>query len=76
MPGPEPRLPPGFAATVRQVASYIGLALTVPAAALVGYGIGYVLDRQFATRPIFTIIFVVLGFAAGLMEVLRTIARD
>lgn len=76
MRGLEPRLPPGVAATVRQVASYIGLALTVPAAALVGYGIGYVLDRQFTTKPIFTIIFVVLGFAAGLLEVWRTIARD
>lgn len=61
---------------MRQVASYIGLALAVPASALVGYGFGYVLDRHFLTPPVFTVIFLVLGFAAGLVEVLRTVSRN
>jgi len=47
----------------------IGIELL--AAVLVGGGIGLFIDRWLDTAPIFMLAFVVLGFAAGVMDVLR-----
>ena len=47
----------------------IGIELL--AAVLVGGGIGLFIDRWLNTAPIFMLAFVVLGFAAGVMDVLR-----
>ena len=41
----------------------------------IGFGIGYGLDALFGTRPFLMIVFVLLGFAAGIKTVLRT-ARE
>ncbi|MGH9467262.1 MAG: AtpZ/AtpI family protein [Terriglobales bacterium] len=60
---------------MRQVGLYLGLAFAVPAAAFVGYLIGYEIDLHAHTSPVFTIVFLALGFAAGLIEVLRTVSR-
>ncbi|SLN29304.1 ATP synthase protein I [Pseudoruegeria aquimaris] len=38
----------------------------------VGFGIGYGLDKLFGTLPIFLVLFVFLGFAAGVNTMLRT----
>ena len=37
----------------------------------VGGGLGWVLDRQFGTAPWLMIVLVILGFAAGLLNVVR-----
>ena len=47
----------------------IGIELL--AAVLVGGAIGLFVDRWLNTSPIFLLAFVVLGFAAGVMDVLR-----
>ena len=47
----------------------IGIELL--AAVLVGGAIGLFIDRWLNTSPIFLLAFVVLGFAAGVMDVLR-----
>ena len=39
---------------------------------LVGFGIGYGLDALFGTLPIFLVLFILLGFAAGVRVMLRT----
>jgi ATP synthase protein I len=39
---------------------------------LVGFGIGYGLDALFGTRPIFLVLFILLGFAAGVRVMLRS----
>lgn len=39
---------------------------------LVGFGIGYGLDRLFGTLPIFLILFTLLGLAAGINVMMRT----
>ncbi|MCF6444195.1 AtpZ/AtpI family protein [Nereida sp. MMG025] len=39
---------------------------------LIGFGIGYGLDWLFGTLPIFLVIFIFLGFAAGVNVMLRT----
>ncbi|RME18610.1 MAG: hypothetical protein D6801_01105 [Alphaproteobacteria bacterium] len=42
---------------------------------LIGFGIGYGLDRLFGTGPLFLVLFVLFGFAAGVNVMLRT-ARE
>jgi ATP synthase protein I len=42
---------------------------------LMGFGIGFGLDKLFGTLPIFLIIFTLLGFAAGINVMLKT-ARE
>lgn len=50
-------------------ASSIGIQLV--AATFAGLAIGYFLDRIFGTSPWFTIIFLILGIAAGFMELIK-----
>ena len=38
----------------------------------IGFGIGYGLDSFFETRPIFMVLFILLGFAAGVRVMLGT----
>nr|WP_249139053.1 AtpZ/AtpI family protein [Actibacterium sp. MT2.3-13A] len=38
----------------------------------IGFGIGYGLDSLFGTMPLFLVLFVFLGFAAGIKTMLRT----
>jgi len=57
------------------VAEYTGLAFLLPAATLVGYAIGYLLDRAFHTHFLY-LVFLILGIAAGFVQLLRQIARD
>ncbi|MFD1882001.1 AtpZ/AtpI family protein [Paracoccus pacificus] len=38
----------------------------------IGFGIGFGLDYLFGTMPIFLVVFVLLGFAAGINVMLRT----
>jgi ATP synthase protein I len=39
---------------------------------VIGFGIGYGLDALFGTLPIFLVLFVLLGFAAGVRVMLRS----
>lgn len=39
---------------------------------VLGFGIGYGLDRLFGTTPILLVVFTLLGFAAGIKTMLRT----
>lgn len=41
----------------------------------IGFGIGYGLDRAFGTMPLFLVLFILLGFAAGVKVMLGT-ARE
>lgn len=50
----------------------IGIEMVVSVA--VGAGLGYFIDKWVGTAPLFMIVFLFLGFAAGIMNVLR-IAR-
>ena len=38
----------------------------------VGFGIGFGLDAAFDTMPVFLVVFVLLGFAAGVRVMMRT----
>jgi F0F1-type ATP synthase assembly protein I len=54
---------------------YISLAFVLPAAVFVGYLIGTLLDRYFGTTFL-SIVFLLLGSAAGLLEVVRKFLKD
>lgn len=58
-----------------QLGKYYGLIFVVPAAALVGYGIGYGLDKLFHTGFL-KVVFLLLGVAAGLIDLFRELSKD
>jgi len=51
------------------------MVIEMVAGLLIGFGMGYGLDALFGTLPIFLVIFVLLGFAAGVKTMLRS-ARE
>jgi F0F1-type ATP synthase assembly protein I len=58
-----------------QVGFYSSLGFVLPAAALVGCAIGWVLDRWLHTSPVLTAVMGFLGAAAGFFELLRILKR-
>ena len=58
-----------------QVGEYTSLAFLLPATAFVGYAIGYMLDKFFGTTFLY-IIFLLLGIAAGFVQLIRRLLRD
>ena len=57
------------------VGEYTSLAFMLPVSALLGYAIGYLLDREFGTTWIY-IPGLVLGIAAGFVQLIRQLMRD
>jgi F0F1-type ATP synthase assembly protein I len=57
------------------VGEYTSLAFMLPVATLVGYVIGYLLDKAFGTHFLY-IPFLLLGIAAGLTQLVRQVLRD
>ena len=51
------------------------LGTELVAAVAVGSIIGFILDNWFGTKPLFILIFFFVGFAAGILNVVRT-AKD
>ncbi|MDI6688208.1 MAG: AtpZ/AtpI family protein [Desulfobacterales bacterium] len=51
--------------SIRELAYYGSLGLSVALSIFIGLGIGVYLDRRFDTTPWFTFIFLGLGIAAG-----------
>lgn len=48
------------------------MVIELVAGIAIGFGIGYGLDVLFGTMPVFLVLFVLLGFAAGVKVMLRT----
>jgi len=65
-------MPKNFLVTVGE---YTSLAFLLPAATFVGYAIGYLLDKLFHTRFLY-IPFLILGIAAGFVQLVRQLLRD
>jgi F0F1-type ATP synthase assembly protein I len=57
------------------VGEYTSLAFVLPAATCIGWLLGHLADRAFGTTFLY-IAGLVLGSAAGLVEVIRTVTRD
>jgi F0F1-type ATP synthase assembly protein I len=58
-----------------QVGQYTSLAFMLPAATLVGYAIGYLLDRALGTSFL-KVVFLILGIASGFVQLIRQVQRD
>lgn len=59
----------------RQMGKYYGLAFLIPTCILVGYVIGYLLDKAFGTHYL-KIVFLFLGIASGMIELIRELNKD
>ena len=57
------------------VGEYTSLAFMLPAATLVGYAAGWLLDKAFHTHYLY-IPFLILGIAAGFVQLVRQLMRD
>jgi F0F1-type ATP synthase assembly protein I len=68
-------MPPRRRTAASQYAVYTSLALLLPASTLVGYAIGYWLDKRFGTHWL-TILCLILGTAGGFVQLIRQIVRD
>ena len=55
----------------RLFAHYSGIIFLLPACLLVGFLIGDYLDEWLGTKPVLTLIFFLLGAAAGFVQVFR-----
>jgi ATP synthase protein I len=51
------------------------LGLTFAFSVLIGFAIGYGLDRLFHTSPFLMIVFILLGLASGILNIVRAV-RD
>ncbi len=58
-----------------QFSKYSGLAFLLPVSILVGYVIGYFLDKAFGTTYL-KIVFLFLGIASGMIELIRELNKD
>jgi F0F1-type ATP synthase assembly protein I len=63
------------AGSIRRIADASAIGLAFPIAILLGYFFGRVVDRVLDTAPWFTVIFAILGVAAGFLNALRTALR-
>ena len=48
------------------------MVIELVAGLMIGFGIGYGLDTLFGTKPIFLVLFILAGFAAGVKTMLRS----
>jgi ATP synthase protein I len=48
------------------------MVIELVAGLTIGFGIGYGLDRLFGTLPVFLVLFIFAGFAAGVKTMLRS----
>ncbi|NTU42487.1 MAG: AtpZ/AtpI family protein [Nitrospirales bacterium] len=55
-------------------ASSVGIYLVL--ATVVGFGMGYGLDRLLGTSPWLTIIFFIMGLVAGFLELVRVVKKQ
>lgn len=56
-----------------ELLKFSSLGLEMGAAVVIGLLMGIFLDRRFGTNPWFTLLFLILGFAAGAKALLRAI---
>ncbi len=63
------QLPEGLGSALR-----VGVELV--SALMVGLGIGWFLDRRLHTKPLFLVVFVLMGAVAGVLNVWRVVGRS
>jgi ATP synthase protein I len=61
---------------IRELAMAMELPFIPIAAVLIGGGLGYVLDKKLGTAPLFTLVTGLVGFAAGLWQIIRRVKSN
>ncbi|MDO8426425.1 MAG: AtpZ/AtpI family protein [Deltaproteobacteria bacterium] len=59
----------------KNLAMLSSMGITMVASTFIGLLIGIYLDKFFSTKPVFTIIFLILGIAAGFKSMFETIKK-
>ena len=62
--------------TIRELAYYSSLGLSVALSIFIGLFIGIWLDGVFDTKPVLTLVFLGLGIAAGFRNLVRAAKRS
>ena len=70
--GDEPEGPKAGDETYSQAGMAWQMVIELVVGLAIGFGIGYGLDAIFGTQPIFMVLFILLGFAAGVRVMLQT----
>lgn len=63
---------PATGAEIGQAQHAWRMVTELVAGLVIGFGIGMGLDAVFGTRPVFLVLFILLGFAAGVRVMMRT----
>jgi F0F1-type ATP synthase assembly protein I len=71
-----PKRPGGRDDIWAQVGLYSSLGFILPAGAVGGYVLGWLLDDWLHTSPVFSIVLGFVGAAGGLVEILRILNRE
>ena len=74
MPPPERPAPKPKSSWIK-FGEYYTLAFVLPSITFAGYAIGYGLDKWLGTRYLY-MVFLLLGIAGGLLQVIRFAQRD
>ncbi len=74
LPPERPRKRP--TSFVRQLAMATELPFILVGGVLIAGGLGYLLDARLHTSPLFMIVLGLLGFAAGIREILRRLSQE
>lgn len=61
---------------IKQIARMSSLGLNLMISSLIGFFIGYLIDKYFGFKFIFIIVFTLLGFAAGIYEIYKAIKKE
>jgi ATP synthase protein I len=61
-----------FADIARLTSVGIGLIISV----MIGYWLGSLIDKHIHTAPVFTMVFLILGIGAGMLNVFRTLGKN
>jgi ATP synthase protein I len=71
---PEPPRPDQTASEFSAMAVFFRVGIELVSALVVGLAIGWTLDHFLKTRPLFLILFILLGGVAGIINVWRIVA--
>jgi F0F1-type ATP synthase assembly protein I len=71
---PTPRKRPASGAG--QISDILELPIMLVACIAIGGGLGYFLDSRFHTSPMLTLILGLIGFAAGIFQLLKRLSKD
>ncbi len=73
-PKPKKELLPGLNQLYRDFAPYLTLGMQLAAAVLMFFFIGWWVDGELSTAPVFQLVGILLGFIGGMVKFLRTVS--